>query len=112
MSRHLPQPNGLCVKQEKIVGYLLNPKHKDGSSKDRFFRLRGFKPEKWEKLAEALRCHGATQPVTAEEKTKHGRKFTVECQMKTPDGRNPCILSVWIKEGTKPLRLVTAHPNS
>jgi hypothetical protein len=37
--------------------------------------------------------------------------FTVECQIETPDGRHPCILTAWILEGDEPPRLVTAHPN-
>ena len=112
MSAHLPQARNLQVPQNKILGYLLNPAHKGGKSKDRFFRSRGFKPEEWKAFANALLKHGATQRVTQETKTKHGKKFTVECQIKTPDGRNPCILSVWIKAGKNPPRLVTAHPNS
>lgn len=52
-----------------------------------------------------------TQPVTETRDTRFGRKFTVECQIQTPDGKNPCILTGWIQEGTKPPRLVTAHPN-
>ena len=66
----------------------------------------------WQVMAEALRQHGATQTVTEASESRHGKKFTVECQIQTPDGKNPCILTGWIQEGTKPPRLVTAHPNS
>lgn len=111
MSRHLPQPNGLQVEKEKIRGYLLNPKHEEGASKEKFFRLRGFKIAKWKVLAEALRQHGVTRPVVEEEKTKFGKKYTVECELKTPDGKNPCVLTVWVKKGSEPPRLITARPN-
>jgi len=59
-----------------------------------------------------LRTHGATREVTAAERTKFGFKYTVECVIATPDEKNPCVLSVWIKEGKLPLRFVTAHPNT
>jgi len=112
MTVRLPQSENLQVPQDKILGYLLDPAHEDGRSKDRFFRKRGFKPEAWEEFADALLKHGATRPVIQEKKIKYGKKFTVECQITTPDGRNPCILSVWIKAGKNAPRLVTAHPNS
>lgn len=111
MSDRLPQAARLQVPEEKILGYLLNPQHKDGAAKDRFFRRRGLRPEAWEEFAAALRQHGATQQVTERIPTKHGAKFVVECHIPTPDGKNPCILSVWIKVGSQPPRLVTAHPN-
>ncbi|MBL9176935.1 MAG: hypothetical protein JNM65_02665 [Verrucomicrobiaceae bacterium] len=109
--QQLPQAGALQVEQIKVVEYLLNHDHAEGGPKAKYFRNRGFKPEAWQAMADALRTHGATQPVTETSDTRFGRKFTVECQIETPDGRNPCILTAWIQEGTKPPRLVTAHPN-
>lgn len=108
----LPQAGALIVDQAKVQDYLLNLSHEEGGPKAKYFRNRGFKPEEWQLMADALRQHGLTQPVTEASESRHGRKFTVECQIMTPDGKNPCILSAWIQEGTKPPRLVTAHPNS
>ena len=109
---HLPQAQSLIVDELKITGYLLNSQHPQGAAKAKFFLKRGFSPDQWASMAEALRQHGQTQPVTASDTTMHGKKYTVECQLTTPDGRNPCILTGWIQEGDKPPRLVTAHPNS
>ena len=109
--KHLPQPEALIVDEQKVTGYLLNLDHKQGGPKAKYFRNRGFTVQDWSAMAEALRHHGATQPVTESSTTMHGKKFTVECQIKTPDGKNPCILTAWIQEGDKPPRLVTAHPN-
>lgn len=109
---HLPERENLHVEERKVTKYLLNLEHEIGGPKAVFFLKRGFTPEHWEVLAQAIREHGATRQVTEEEETPRGRKYEVQCQLVSPDGKNPCILSVWIKEGTKPLRLVTAHPNS
>lgn len=109
---HLPQPADLIVEQAKVTEYLLNTSHPEGGSKAKFFLQRGFTTPAWTEMAGALRQHGRTQPVTETSVTRFGGKFTVECQIRTPDGMNPCILSVWIVEGDKPPRLVTAHPNS
>lgn len=108
----LPQAGSLQIDQAKILDYLLNLSHKDGGPKAKYFRNRGFTPETWQIMVEALHKHGATQPVTEMSESRHGRRFTVECEIQTPDGMNPCILTAWIQEGDKPPRLVTAHPNS
>ncbi len=110
--KNLPDSDQLLVEKSKLASYLLNLSHKDGASKAKFFLQRGFKADYWEAFAEALRAHGASQTVTEIEITRHGKKFTVECQIKTPDGKNPCILTVWIQATSKAPRLVTAHPNS
>ena len=107
----LPQPDALIVEETKVVAYLLNRDHKQGGPKAKYFLNRGFSTEDWGLMADALRAHGATQPVITTTATTFGRKFTVECQIKTPDGKDPCILSAWIQEGDKAPRLVTAHPN-
>ena len=109
--KHLPRTDALMVEANKVTGYLLNLDHEVGGAKAKFFRNRGFKPEAWLDMAEALRQHGATQPVTKSTTTMFGKKFEVQCQILTPDGKNPCILTAWIVEGDKPPRLVTAHPN-
>jgi len=109
---NLPQPELLEVEEKKITQYLLNLEHAQGGPKAVYFKNRGFELTEWELFAAALREHGATQPVTEVEETGHGRKYTVECSIATPDGKNPCILSVWIAKGDRPPRLVTAHPNS
>ena len=108
----IPQPHALIVEESKVVAYLLNPQHKEGASKAKFFRKRGFSPAEWQKFAKALRTHGATREVTATEQTPFGRKYIVECAIATPDKRNPCVLTVWIQKGKLPPRLVTAHPNT
>ncbi len=110
--KNLPDSDRLLVEKSKLASYLLNLSHKDGASKAKFFLQRGFNADKWEAFAKALQTHGASQTVTGIETTRHGKKFTVECQIKTPDGKDPCILSVWIQATGKAPRLVTAHPNS
>ncbi|MGI8438041.1 MAG: DUF6883 domain-containing protein [Chthoniobacterales bacterium] len=108
----LPHSTSLIVEEAKIVGYLLDLDHTDGGPKARFFLGRGFSPESWEGFADALKKHGATQTITSEALTRHGRKYVVECVIETPDGLNPCILTVWISSNEDPPRLITAHPNS
>jgi hypothetical protein len=100
------------VSEKKVRKYLLNIDHREGRSKARFFPARGFTDADWQVLDQALRRHPIDNPVAAEEITEYGRKLIVRCQIKTPDGRNTCIRTVWMVEaGTRP-RFVTAYPFS
>ena len=106
----LPQRETLNVEEKKALQYLLNLESKDGASKARFFLGRGFTREAWGEFADALRTHGSTRPVVGSRQTPFGQNYTLECDITTPDGRNPCVLTVWTIEGEDPPRLVTAYP--
>lgn len=109
--RHLPQADSLIVEENKVTGYLLDLAHKVGGPKAKYFRNRGFTVENWQAMAAALCEHGMTQPVFSSSTTAFGSKFEVQCRVVTPDGTNPCIVTAWIQEGSRPPRLVTAYPN-
>jgi hypothetical protein len=111
MRKRLPQPDELRVEQKKVVEYLLNSSHAAGSSKAAFFERFGFTSRSWSLLADALLEHGRLRIVVDELETKFGIKYVVECSIDTPDGRNPCIRSVWVCEHERPPRLITAYPN-
>ncbi|WP_428310233.1 DUF6883 domain-containing protein [Hydrocarboniphaga sp.] len=100
----------LTVEQNKIVDYLLNLHHPQGGSKARFFKALGFDQQTWSVFADALQQHGITQQMQSEALNDYGLKYEIACSITTPDGRNPCIISVWIAEPSKQPRLVTAYP--
>jgi hypothetical protein len=107
----LPNPDTLVVEREKIADYLLNPAHRYGASKARFFTGLGFRIEEWERLAEALREHGRTHDVARTRETGFGPRYTVEGVLKAPDRRRPRVRTVWqMDEGAIAPRLITAYP--
>jgi len=107
----LPNPEGLLVERGKIVEYLLNPVHRFGAGKARFFVALGFRVEEWEVLAEALREHGRTNEVVQALETGFGPRYTVEGELGTPSGRRPRVRSVWQLERTaNGPRLITSYP--
>jgi hypothetical protein len=59
----LPNAHLAIVEQAKIAGYLLNPAHRYGASKARFFTDFGFRLDDWETLARALREHAQQHDV-------------------------------------------------
>ena len=107
----LPNAERAVVEQEKIVEYLLNPAHRYGASKARFFGQFGFQPEAREVLAVALRGHGEQNEVTKVRETGFGLRYEVEGELAAPDGRRPRVRTVWqVDEGQIAPRLLTAYP--
>jgi len=107
----LPLANEAEVPQAKIVLYLLNPEHRAGKGKARFFASHGFAVEGWEKLADALRQHACDHDITKTESTPLGVRFVVERIMTMPDGTVAAVRAVWfIERGERTARFVTAYP--
>ena len=112
MSDKLPNADKAFVEPAKITDYLLSLSHPDGKGKAKFFMKFGFSVAEIKSLETSLLNHAVTQPVIVAQKSEHGVKYVLECTVQSPDGRNPCIRSVWIVDtGNISPRLVTAYPN-
>lgn len=99
------------VPEAKIVLYLLNPNHRDGGGKARFFLARGFTVELWEELANALRRHAIEYEVKRQINSPLGLRFVIEGLMSMPDETVALVRSVWfIESGEQIPRFVTAYP--
>src|SRR5208282_3734595 len=91
----MPNADQAVVEREKIVDYLLNPGHRYGASKARFFAGFGFRLEEWERLADALREHGRIHGVVRTHETGFGPRYAVEGELNTPSGRRPRVRTIW-----------------
>lgn len=101
------------VPVRKITGYLLDVAHPQGAGKAKFFMAHGFTPEEPEVLISAIKAHADINSVIETQQTQYGTKSTVQCSVPTPDGRNPCVLVVWIREpGGESQTLVTSYPSA
>jgi len=65
----------------------------------------------WRDLAAALVAHARENEVTDAFRTRFGQTYEVTYRLRTPDGSDPYILTVWEIRERSPLRLVTAYPN-
>jgi hypothetical protein len=103
----LPNAHLALVADVKVSLYLLDPAHPNNGGKAAFFNRFGFT----QLSSTALRIHPQANPVIRVMPNPYGTKYLVECSLLSPDGRNPCIHTVWIIDpsGTAP-RLVTAFP--
>src|SRR5207245_4506916 len=91
----LPNAHLAVVDEEKIADYLLNPTHRYGASKARFFSAFSFTRQRWQLLAAALKKHGQQYDVSRVKQTGFGPRFEIEGEMEAADGRRPRIRSVW-----------------
>jgi len=108
----LPGVASAVLDDRKITRYLLNTVHSTGAAKAKFFMSFGFTPGNGAALKSALLNHPRNHPVSSQASSPFGQKFEVSCSLVAPDGRNPCIISVWIIEPphANP-SFVTAYPN-
>lgn len=106
----VPNAAGATAAAAKVQAFLLNEHHAGNRGRAKFFSRFGFDPVQWEALRTALLEHVALNPVVETETTKHGTNYTVRCALQSPDGRNPCIFTVWTIEPTGGPKFVTAFP--
>lgn len=109
----MPNAENALVEETKLSDYLLNPDHPHGAHKARYLGSFGFTSDNLEEAREALLEHGRSHPVARVTQTGFGPRYAVEGILKTPDGRNPRMRTVWQKDdGEVAPRLITAYPLS
>jgi hypothetical protein len=108
----MPNARQCMVEDEKLSGYLLNIDHEHGRAKAIFFLAFGFTESDLSTFRAALQQHPISNHVSKKVRNEFGQKYLVTCILQTPDGRNPCINTVWIEEDGGAPRLVTAYPNN
>jgi hypothetical protein len=103
---NLPAGDNLQIDPRKLV-YLLT------SGKARFYTSQGFSPLRPFELDTALRVHPVRNQLEDISLTVHGVKFTARCSIPSPDGRDPCVLTVWtVDPGKIRARFVTPYASS
>jgi hypothetical protein len=107
----LPNAATATAADAKFRDYLLDASHPMNGGKAAFFQLFGFSRATWYVLKTALLDHPHANPVSATVQTQWGDTFEVVCRCQSPDGRNPCVKSVWVIEPISPdPKFVTAYP--
>jgi len=107
----LPNAERGLVDREKIVDYLMNLSHPEGSGKARFFLGLGFGVDNWQALADALLRVAVSGTVAQVVDSVHGSKYIVDGTLSAPSGQTTVVRTVWIREPWEERpRLVTAYP--
>jgi hypothetical protein len=101
------------IRAAKIGGYLLDEDHPSGGAKARFFISVGFDILNPMVFEAALLRHPLDNDVWKTLETPYGTKSVVKCRLMTPNGKNPCVLTIWFKpNGSTAHRLVSAYPTT
>jgi len=107
----IPNNNLSFVADNKIRNYLLSDIHEIGKHKADFFKRFGFDLSDVETFKVSLIQHSIDRDIEKTKDLDFGIKYELKCEIKTPDERNPCIVTVWIVEnGQEEPKLVTAYP--
>jgi hypothetical protein len=107
----LPQVKEAVIPRNKIENYLLDLGHPIGGGKAKFFIHFGFRREKWEVLANALRKHVQENPTAWAMSDSDGTVYLIEGPLETPSGRRPRVRAVWLQEtGALAARFISAYP--
>lgn len=107
----LPNAHQARIERAKVTNYLLSTSHPDGRSKAAFFSRFGFEAEQWQNFVAALCDHGTNNEIVEVAVSDYGTRYSVDGIIKTPDGRNPHVRTVWIIDtADNAPRLVTAYP--
>jgi hypothetical protein len=110
--RRLPNAAQAIVDPAKISNYLMQTSPRRVNDKSGFFGRFGFRRQAPGPLVDAILRHAQDHDVTSTRITPYGTIFEVEGPLRTPDGRNPQVLVVWIiRSGETLPRLVTAVPS-
>ena len=100
-----------CIlNKNKLISYLLNESHPKGKSKFLFFKKFGFSPNDPEELEYALKSHPVDHEFVKTVWTDFGLRYEVECSIRSPDGRDPCVVSVWQENEDGLPAFITAYP--
>ena len=107
----LPDADQIKIERGKIVDYLLNAAHPDNGGKAKFFERLGFRQNRWEALAKALKASAMEPETTRIEESPHGRKYVIVGRLESLEGKFYRVQTIWIMDnGSESARLVTAYP--
>ena len=90
---------------------ILDVSHIDNKRRAAFFFALGFSQRNWETLQYALLAHPTTNAVERVTQTEYGTRYRVRCNLVSPNGRNPCIVTVWaLDQGSTTPTFIAAFP--
>lgn len=104
-------PSRYAVRTEKITRYLLSLEHPRGAAKARFFLAFGFSADRPAEMIDALAGHFIDEaPSRLIAVPGRAQRIVFEGAIRSPDGRDPRVRSVWWIDADGVAHFVTAVP--
>ena len=106
----MPNADIAATPEEKFVGYLLNPDHKEGKHKAHVIEsVLGYNRDNWSTFSDKIFREIQKSPVSTITTTKHGTKYKVPVIVFGEKGRFLRLNTVWQTDaGSNVPRLITA----
>jgi len=105
----LPRASRAVVPPEKLVRYVLDPDHPRGCHKARVFSSAlAIEQKDWRFLKQQLQAGVLHSPVRATRITPFGVLYDLVVEVDGLNGARAPVATVWIVEGSRPPRLVSA----
>jgi len=99
------------IAPDKLIDYILNPNHYEGSSKAKFLSELGYDQSNWQVLEKDLREQFLSLDTIPGKSSSYGDKFEIIGDIIGPNGKRRKIKSIWmIRKGEKVARFVTLIP--
>jgi len=107
----LPAVMRAQIARNKLTDYLLSLDHPLGQYKAMWLLSLGFRLDRSDRLARAIRTHAARSPVTRTTRSAFGTSYVVDGKLTTPLGRTPHVRVIWfIEHGEEAPKFVTLYP--
>jgi hypothetical protein len=107
----LPEADRAWVPPAKLVGYLLDLRHRSGGPKAKFLKQHGFDRTRPGELEAALLRQASDGVVFASFATTYGQTYEIVGPLLCPSGRFLTLTTVWQTDDTGAPRLVTLIPD-
>lgn len=99
------------ISPEKLINYILNQNHNEGSSKALFLKEIGYDQLNWEILENDLREQHLSHEAVAGKPSPFGKKFEIVAPIIGPNGKQRLIKTIWmIKFNENFARFITLIP--
>jgi hypothetical protein len=99
------------IAQEKLTDYLLNTRHKRGSTNARLLERFGYTVQNWGQLEADIRSSLKTE-VDVVRTTEFGTRYEICMTLQAPLGVPWTVRTIWqIDDGTDAPRLITLYPD-
>jgi hypothetical protein len=95
---------------DKFRRYLLDPTHRTGWGKAKFFQQYGYTQSNWQQLAEQVMTQLPQVSCRSKKVTDYGEQYEAQMVVDTPSGQAVNVTTAWLVEGDYPPKFLTAYP--
>jgi Domain of unknown function (DUF6883) len=110
--QRVPNAESATFDENKFVGYLLNPSHRGGWGKAKFFQQFGLTQSNWQELADQIIAQLPYVAARQKRSTDYGEHYEAQMLINTPSGRAVNVTTAWLVPEDGPPKFLSAYPGA